>query len=99
MAAPPTPPPPRRRSSMRWAVSIVLGVIAIVVVLAIASISFVLSPSGLPFVVARVVAQSGGRLSVEGPSGWLASSMHFDRRVWRGTDATTTAPDVAVEWQ
>jgi translocation and assembly module TamB len=73
--------------------------LAIVGVVVVASISFLLSQAGLPFVMARVVAQSEGRLSIEGASGSLASTMHFERLTWRGPDSTMTATDVVVEWQ
>src|SRR5690242_15245029 len=93
------PPPAPRRRYGRWALSIFLGVIALAVVLVVASISFLLSESGLPFLVARIVAQSDGRLTVEGASGSLASTMHFVRLDWRGPDSSMTATDVVVEWQ
>ncbi|HEY4138045.1 MAG TPA: hypothetical protein VGN65_06315, partial [Casimicrobiaceae bacterium] len=99
MATPPAPPPRSRRRYGRWALSILLGMLAIVGVIVVASISFLLSQAGLPFVMARVVAQSEGRLSIEGASGSLASTMHFERLTWRGPDSTMTATDVVVEWQ
>ena len=98
----PQPPPssPRsRRRYLRWALSILAAGIALVVVGVVATIAFLLSESGLPFVVARVVAQSDGRLSVEGASGSLGGTMHFARLSWRGPDSSTTATDVVVEWQ
>src|SRR5947208_1899680 len=91
-------PPPRRRRRGRWAVSATLGVLALLFVALAATLAFLLGESGLPFIVARIVAQSGGRLAVEQPSGSAASSMRFKRLVWRGTDAVVEAQDVVVDW-
>src|SRR2546423_8605818 len=96
MTTPPTPPASHRR---RWLLSMLLGVIALVLVFVVAGISFLLSNAGLPFVIARIVAQTEGRLSVEGASGSLAATMHFGKLVWHGGDSTMTATDVVVEWQ
>ena len=63
------------------------------------SVAFFLSAAGLPFVIARVVAETGGRLSVEGASGSLASTMHFERLEWHGSETTVTAREVVVEWR
>jgi translocation and assembly module TamB len=95
MTSPDTPQQKRRH----WALSVLLGMIAVIVVLVVASVSFLLSNAGLPFVMTQIVAQTEGRLSVEGASGSLASTMHFDKLTWRGIDSTTTATDVVVEWQ
>ena len=91
-----TPPPTRRRRRRgRIALAIVL-----VVLLAVGGfVWYGLSESGLPFVVARIVAQSGGRLEIEGASGSAASTMRFRRLVWRGSDTTVEADDVVVEWR
>lgn len=95
-AASETPAPKRRR---RVRVTHVSLAAAVIVVLAVAgSIAFVLSPAGLPFVIARVIQQTGGHLSVEGPSGSLAGTMHFRGLAWRGPDTTVTASEVVVEW-
>src|SRR5207253_6994135 len=87
--------PGRRRPRARH-VSLGAGLL---IVLAVAgSVAFFLSPAGLPFVIARIVAQTGGRLSVEGASGSLASTMRFDRLEWRGAETSVTAREVVVEW-
>src|SRR5438034_7547569 len=99
MDTPQAPPAVPRRRYGRWALSILLGAIALAMVFVVASVSFLLSESGLPFVIARIVAQSDGRLTVEGASGSLASTMHFVRLGWRGPDSSMTASDVVVEWQ
>src|SRR5487761_2761402 len=86
---------PRRRPRA-W--KIALAVIAIVAVVLAALVGLVLSEPGLPFIVARIVAQSGGRISVEQPSGSIAGTMRFRRITWHGTDVTVIADDVAVDW-
>ena len=111
--SPPAPPPsptlmpvtpspvassPAARSSLRSATTIVLGVIAIIALLFAVLAGYALSERGLPFIVARIVAQSGGRISVEGATGSIAGTMRFRRIAWRGTDASVVADDVAVDW-
>lgn len=88
-------PAPRRR---RRAWKVALAAIAIVAVLLAALVGYGLSERGLPFIIARIVAQSGGRISVEQPSGSLAGTMRFRRITWHGSDATVIADDVAVDW-
>ena len=90
----PNPPPRRRRRVWRAA----LAFFGLLVVLVGGAIWYALSESGLPFLIARVVAQSGGRLSVEGISGSVGSSMRFARLTWSGADTTVEATDVVVEW-
>jgi len=78
-ADPPPPPavpaasPPRRRRRPR-AKHVSLGVLALLVVAFVGGLAFMLSPAGLPFVIGRVIEQSGGRLTVEGATGSLAST-------------------------
>jgi len=88
-----SPPPPKSRKG-RIALAIVLVVLAAIG----GAIWYGLSESGLPFFVARVVAQSGGRLEIEGASGSIGSTMRFRRLVWNGSDTTVEADDVVVEW-
>ncbi|MEP7275324.1 MAG: hypothetical protein ABI812_03150, partial [Betaproteobacteria bacterium] len=92
---PPVPPPsPRRTRVGRYSLAV-----AVLVVLAIVgAVAFLLSEPGLPFVIARVIAQTDGQLTVDGPSGSLAGSMRFRGLAWRGADTTVTATDVVVEW-
>ncbi|MEO5765213.1 MAG: translocation/assembly module TamB domain-containing protein [Casimicrobiaceae bacterium] len=92
---PPLPPPPPRRTRVgRYSLAV-----AVLVVLAIVgAVAFLLSELGLPFVIARVIAQTDGQLTVDGPSGSLAGSMRFRGLAWRGADTTVTATDVVVEW-
>ncbi|HEV2220143.1 MAG TPA: hypothetical protein VGV08_06265, partial [Casimicrobiaceae bacterium] len=88
--------PPQQRRRRAW--KLVLAAIAIVAVVLAALLGWMLSERGLPFIVARIVAQSGGRISVEQPSGSIAGTMRFRRITWHGTDATVIADDVAVDW-
>ncbi len=94
-SAPASATAPRRR---RRAWKIALAALVLVVAAFAALVGYGLSERGLPFLIARVVAQSGGRFSVEGPSGSLAGAMRFRRIAWRGTDATVIADDVVVDW-
>ena len=90
-------PPPRKRKRRR-VMHISLGAIALLLILLAAGIAYLLSEAGLPFLIARVVAQSGGRLTVEGASGSIGRTMRFRRLVWRGEEVTVTADDVALDW-
>ena len=92
----PTVPTRKRR---RRGLAIALAFVAVVVLAIGGAIVWVLGESGLPFLVARVVAQSGGRLAIEGASGSVASTMRFARLTWNGGDTTVEARDVIVEWQ
>lgn len=76
----------------------ILTVLALFAVAIAALIGFAFSEHGLPFIVARIVAQSGGHISIEGPTGSIAGTMRFRRIVWRGSDITVTADDVIVDW-
>src|SRR5512135_551982 len=91
-----TPGPLPRRRWRAW--TIALAALVVVVAAVAALVGYGLSERGLPFIVARVVAQSGGRFSVEGPSGSLAGTMRFRRIAWRGPDTTVVADDVVVDW-
>ena len=51
-------PVARRRARWPW----VLGSFAVIALLLLGAVTYLLSSSGLSFVVARIVAQSGGRL-------------------------------------
>ena len=90
----PAPPKPRRRRGAK----IALGVVVLFAVAIAGLVGFVVSERGLPYIVERIVAHSGGRVSVEGASGSIAGTMRFRRITWRGTDATLVADDVVVDW-
>src|SRR5438105_9728138 len=94
-AAKPDTARPRRRRAWRVALAIVVLLIAF----AGGAIWYALSESGLPFLIARVVAQSGGRLAVEGVSGSAGSTMRFSRLTWTGPESTLEATDIVVEWR
>src|SRR6185437_15877135 len=87
-----------RKPSHRRGALIALGIVAVVVVAIVAAVGWALSEQGLPFIIDRIVARSGGRVSVEGPSGSLAGTMRFRRITWHGADATLVADDVVVDW-
>jgi translocation and assembly module TamB len=79
----------------RW---IALAIVALVVIAVVGVVGWGLSERGLPFIVDRIVARSGGRVSVEGASGSIAGPMRFRRVTWHGADATLVADDVVVDW-
>ena len=73
---------------------VALAIAAVVVIAIAALVGYGLSERGLPFIVARIVAQTGGRVSVEEPTGSITGTMRFKRITWRGADATVVADDV-----
>src|SRR5579864_8333177 len=77
---------------------VALAVTALVVIAIAALVGYGLSEQGLPFIVGRIVAQTGGRISVEEPTGSITGTMRFKRITWRGADATVIADDVVVDW-
>jgi translocation and assembly module TamB len=93
-AAEPTASKPARRRGA-W---IALAIVALVVIAVVGVLGWGLSERGLPFIVDRIVARSGGRVSVEGASGSIAGTMRFRRVTWHGADATLVADDVVVDW-
>ena len=86
----------RAKRRRRWAIA--LAAVTLVVIALAALVGYGLSERGLPFIVARIVGQTGGRISVEQPSGSVAGTMRFGRITWRETDVTVTAEDVVVDW-
>jgi translocation and assembly module TamB len=87
--------PARKR---RPALKIALAAFVLLLVAAAGLIGFAVSERGLPLIVARIVAQSGGRITVEEPTGSIAGEMRFRRIRWRSDDATVIADDVIVKW-
>ena len=79
-------------------VKIALAVVVLVVVAIAGAVIWALSDRGLAFIVGQIVERSGGRISVEAPSGSIAGAMRFARITWHGADATLVADDVAVDW-
>jgi autotransporter translocation and assembly factor TamB len=99
VTSPPQSPPARRQRRSRYrALKITLAVVALVAIALAALIGYGLSERGLPFIVARIVAQTGGRITVDEPTGSVAGTMRFRRITWHGADATVTADDVVVDW-
>ena len=92
------PSEPPQKKQRRRALRFTLAALALVVIGVAALIGYALSERGLPYIVARIVAQSGGRITVEDPTGSVAGTMRFRRITWRGADATVTAEDVVVDW-
>src|SRR6478672_1883099 len=90
--------PPVAKRRRRRALTITLAVVALLAVAIAALIGYALSERGLPYIVARIVAQTGGRITVDDPTGSVAGTMRFRRITWHGTDATVTADDVVVDW-
>ena len=87
-----------QRKPRRRALRFTFAALALVVIAVAALIGYAVSERGLPYIVARIVAQSGGRISVEGPTGSVAGTMRFRRITWNGADAKVTAEDVVVDW-
>src|SRR6185437_7651786 len=77
---------------------VALAIAAVVVIAIAALVGYGLSERGLPFIVARIVAQAGGRVGVEEPTGSITGTMRFKRITWRGADATVVADDVVIDW-
>ena len=72
-------PPRKRRRVLKTA----LAAFVLLLVAAAALIGFALSERGLPLIVARIVAQSGGRITIDEPTGSIAGEMRFRRIRWR----------------
>jgi translocation and assembly module TamB len=85
---------PKRRRGMKFA----LAVAALVVIAIAALVGYGISERGLPFIVARIVAQTDGRVSIEEPTGSIAGTMRFKRITWRGANATVIVDDVVIDW-
>ena len=90
--------PPVAKRRRRRALTITLAVVALLAVAIAALVGYALSERGLPYIVARIVAQSAGRITVDDPTGSVAGTMRFRRITWHGADATVMADDVVVDW-
>lgn len=71
--------------------------VALVLLLA-GGIAWLGTPAALDLAIARAVAASEGRLTVEGASGSLLSTVRVDRIAWRGDDVQVEADDMALTW-
>ena len=85
---------PKRGHGLKIAVAIV----AVVIIAIAALVGLGISERGLPFLVSRIVAHSGGQISIEEPTGSIAGTMRFKRITWRGAETTVTADDVVIDW-
>ena len=56
------------------------------------------TPSALELAIARAIAASEGRLTVEGATGSLLSTVRVARIAWRGDDVEVEADDMALTW-
>jgi translocation and assembly module TamB len=73
--------------------------LGVALVLALASaIAWLATQSALDLAVARAVAASEGRLTVEGATGSLLSTVRVARIAWRGDDVDVEADDMALTW-
>jgi translocation and assembly module TamB len=81
----------------RWLLALLL--FAIVVIGLVAGGGYWLSTqSALDALLARAVARSQGRLSVEGATGSLLSTVKIERLRWEGDEVTLEASGVALTW-
>ena len=78
----------RPKRKRRRALKIALAAFVLLLVAVAALVGFALSERGLPLIVARIVAESGGRITVEEPTGSIAGEMRFRRIRWRTSDTT-----------
>ena len=61
-------------------------------------IAFLRTQTALEMVIARAIAASQGRLSVDGATGSPLSTVRVARIGWRGDDVLVEADDVALTW-
>jgi translocation and assembly module TamB len=97
MAEPPQPTGTRPKRGR--GVKIAVAIIAVVAIAIAALVGWGLSERGLSFITAQIAAHSGGRVTIEAPSGSITGTMRFGRVTWRGADATLIADDVVVDWK
>ncbi|MEP6943658.1 MAG: hypothetical protein ABI981_12015, partial [Betaproteobacteria bacterium] len=87
-------PAPRAR---RWLRRIALSLVALAALVALGAY-WLSTQSALDALLGRAVARSEGRLSVEGATGSLLSTVHIDRLRWQGDEVTLEATGVALTW-
>ncbi len=88
--------PIRRRWRIVALVAVVLAVIAGVGV--IVAQRWLASEAALEFFARELSARSGGRITVEGATGSLASTLQLKRLTYRDPTLTIVADDVALDW-
>ncbi|MEO8677144.1 MAG: hypothetical protein ABI569_16330, partial [Casimicrobiaceae bacterium] len=75
------------------------GWLGIALVLAFAGgVAWLSTPAALELAIARAIAASEGRLTVEGATGSVLSTLRVARIAWRGDDVEVEADDVALTW-
>ncbi len=73
--------------------------VGVVLIVALASgIAWLSTQSALELAIARAVAASDGRLTVEGATGSLLSTVRVARIGWRGDDVAVEADELALTW-
>ena len=73
-----------------------LGVLLVVALAA--GLAWLTTQDALELAIARAVAASEGRLTVERATGSLLSTVRVGRIAWRGDDVEVEADDVALTW-
>jgi translocation and assembly module TamB len=93
-----TPKRTWRRRTARAAAWTLAALFALVVAL-VALVAFVGgTQSGLPYAIAQLERLSGGRLTIEGATGALLSTLNVGTLRWKGDTTTLVAHDVIVDW-
>ena len=87
-------PPPRRRRGTRIGIGFAIAIILI----GAAVTAFLSSQTALEMVIARALAASEGRLTIQGAAGSLLSTVRVARIAWRGDDVDVEADDMALTW-
>jgi len=91
----PAAKPPRRR---RWLIA--SGIVALIVVVATAAgIAWLSSPAAVEYAVARAIAATEGKLSIEGVEGTLWGPLEAKRLAWRDQGTEIVAEDVTIDYQ
>jgi hypothetical protein len=88
-------PPPRRRR--RW-LRVVPWVGIALILLAATGAAILSSQAALEWVVSRARGASEGRLTIEGATGSLLSTVRVARIAWAGDDVDVEAQDMALTW-
>src|SRR5258705_4812788 len=88
------PPPPRRRRWLRVVPWLGIALLAV----AATGAAILSSKAALSFLVARARAASEGRLTIEGATGSLLSTVRVTRIAWAGDDVDVEAQDMALTW-
>ena len=93
----PESPAAARSRGRRWLRAAVFLGVALLLVIA-SGIAFLHTQAALEMVIARAIAASEGRLSIEGATGSLLRTVRVARIAWRGDDVFVEANDAALTW-